>query len=41
MNIDAQDAQDQQDVSLLLQKQARAMIRYGIADAREYKLAVS
>ena len=41
MNMDAQDAQDEQDERFLHQKPARAMIRYGIADAQVYKLAVS
>ena len=41
MNIDAQDAQDKQDERLLHQKPARAVIRCGLADAQDYKLAVS
>ena len=41
INIDAQDAQDEQDESFLHGKPARAMIRCGFADARDYKLAVS
>ena len=41
MNIDAQDAQDKQDERLLHQKAARAVIRCGLADAQDYKLAVS
>ena len=41
MNIDAQDAQDEQDERFLHQKPARAMIRCGLADAQDYKLAVS
>ena len=35
MNIDAQDAQDKQDETLLYGKPTPAMIRFGIADARE------
>ena len=41
INIDAQDAQDKQDERLLHRKPARAMVRWGIADSQEYKLAVS
>ena len=41
MNIDAQDAQDKQDESFLHQKPAEAMIRFGFADTRVYKPAVS
>ena len=41
MNIDAQDAQDEQDGPLLHEKPALAMTRSGLADAQEYKLAVS
>ena len=41
MNIDAQDKQDKQDERLLHQKPARAVIRCGLADAQDYKLAVS
>ena len=41
LNIDAQDAQDKQDERLLHQKPARAVIRCGLADAQDYKLAVS
>ena len=41
INIDAQDAQDKQDERFLHRKPARAMVRWGIADAQEYKLAVS
>ena len=38
MNIDAQDKQDER---LLHQNPARAVIRCGLADAQDYKLAVS
>ena len=38
INIDAQDKQDER---LLHRKPARAMVRWGIADSQEYKLAVS
>ena len=41
MNIDAQDARDNQDGTLLHEKPAPAMTRCGLADAQEYKLAVS
>ena len=41
MTIDAQDAQDEQDESLLHEKPAPAMIACGFADAQDYKLAVS
>ena len=41
INIDAQDKQDKQDERLLHQKPARAVIRCGLADAQDYKLAVS
>ena len=41
LNIDAQDAQDKQDERLLHQKPARAVIRCGLADAQDYKLAIS
>ena len=41
MNIDAQDAQDEQNERFLHEKPARPMIRFGLADAQEYKLAVS
>ena len=37
VNIDAQDTQDKQDESLLHQKPDRAMIRSGLADARDDK----
>ena len=37
MNIDAQDAQDKQDESLMHQKPDRAMIGCGLADARDDK----
>ena len=39
--MDAQDAQDNQDGTLLHKKLTPAMIRFGIADAQENKLAVS
>ena len=41
MNMDAQDAQDNQDGTLLHEKPAPAMIVCGIVDTQEYKLAVS
>ena len=41
INIDAQDAQDERDESLLHEKPAPAMIACGFADAQDYKLAVS
>ena len=44
MNIDAQvikQVHAQQDERLLHQKPARAVIRCGLADAQDYKLAVS
>ena len=41
INIDAQDAQDEQDERFLHQKPARPMIRCGLADAQDHKLAVS
>ena len=37
MNIDAQDKQDRQDETLKRQKADRAMIRRGLAEARDYK----
>ena len=37
----AQDAQDNQDGTLLHEKSAPAMIVRGFADAQDYKLAVS
>ena len=33
INMDAQDAQDSQDETLVQQEPARAMIRFGLADA--------
>ena len=41
INMDAQDAQDNQDGTLLHEKPAPAMIVGGIADTQDYKLAVS
>ena len=41
MNMDAQDAQDNQDGTLLHEKPAPAMIVCGFADAQDYQLAVS
>ena len=41
MNIDAQDAQDKQDEGLLRGELTPAMIRCGLADAQDYKPAVS
>ena len=41
MNMDAQDAQDNQDGRLLHEKPAPALIVCGFADAQEYKLAVT
>ena len=41
IDMDAQDAQDNQDGTLLHEKPARAMIVCEIADTRDYKLAVS
>ena len=41
ININAQDAQDNQDGTLLHGKLAPAMIARGFADAQDYKLAVS
>ncbi len=40
-NIDAQDAQDEGDESLLQEEPAPAMIVCGFADAQDHKLAVS
>ena len=39
--MDAQDAQDNQDGTLLHEKPASAMIVCGFADAQDYKPAVS
>ena len=41
MNMDAQDAQDEQDERFLHEKLAQPMTRCGLADAQDYKLAVS
>ena len=41
MNIDAQDAQDNQDGRLLQETRTRAMIACGFEDVREHKPAVS
>ena len=41
LNIDAQDAQDNQDGTLLHGKLTWAMTRCGIADAREQRPVVS
>ena len=41
MNMDAQDAQDERDESLLQEKPAPAMIACEIADTQDYKRAVS
>ena len=41
MNMDAQDAQDNLDGTLLHEKPAPAMIVCGFADGQDYKLAVS
>ena len=41
INMDAQDAQDNQDGTLLHEKPAPAMIVCGIADTQDCKLAVS
>ena len=41
MNIDAQDAQDNQDGRLLQETLTRAMIACGFEDVREHKPAVS
>ena len=41
MNMDAQDAQDNQDEGLLRGELTPAMIRCGLADAQDYKPAVS
>ena len=41
MNIDAQDAQDNQDRRLLQETRTRAMIACGFEDVREHKPAVS
>ena len=41
INMDAQDAQDNQDGTLLHEKPAPAMIVCGIADTQEYEPAVS
>ncbi len=35
LNMDAQDAQDNQDETLLHEKLTRSMIRFGFADAQE------
>ena len=37
MNMDAQDKQDKQDEGLLRGELTPAMIRFGFADAQEYK----
>ncbi len=37
MNMDRQDAQDYQHERLLHHKPARAAIRYGLADAQDYR----
>ena len=37
MNIDRQDRQDEQDERFLREKLARPMIRFGSADAQDYK----
>ena len=41
INMDAQDAQDNQDGTPLHEKPATAMIVCGFADAQDYRLAVS
>jgi len=41
LNIDAQDAQDNQDQTLLHERLARAMIARGFVDAQDDKPAVS
>ena len=41
LNIDAQDAQDNQDETLLHERLARAMIARGFVDAQDDKPAVS
>ena len=41
MNIDIQDEQDEQDERFLHEKLAQPMTRCGLADAQDYKLAVS
>ena len=41
INMDAQDAQDNQYGTLLHEKPAPAMIVCGFADAQDYQLAVS
>ena len=41
LNMDAQDAQDNLDGTLLHKKPAPAMIVCGIADTQDYKPAVS
>ena len=41
MNIDAQDAQDNQDETLLHERLTRAMIARGFVDAQDDKPAVS
>ena len=41
MNMDAQDAQDKQDEGLLRRELTPVMIRCGLADAQDYKPAVS
>ena len=41
MNIDRQDAQDEQDERFLHEKLAQPMTRCGLAAAQENKLAVS
>ena len=37
INIDAQDAQDEQDDRFLHEKPARPMIRRGLADAQDFR----
>ena len=41
LNIDAQDAQDEEEVKFLQGKPAWVIIRPGFVDAQDYKLAVS
>ena len=41
LNMDAQDAQDEQEVRFLHQEPSWAMIRSGLVGAQDYKLAVS
>ena len=41
MNIDRRDEQDEQDERFLHEKLAQPMTRCGLADAQDYKLAVS